>query len=153
MIIVGYQGIGKSTLAKDNFYYIDLESSSFLHNGNRPENWHIYYAKIAEHLSKQGYNVFVSSHDVVRNYLRDNCNERIICIYPSLDLEKEWLAKLENRYYSTIKDKDYRAWVYATKNYKSNIKDLKNCGIPHIEITDPNYNLLHMIEGVTWQIV
>lgn len=37
MIIIGYQGIGKSTLAKNSLKYIDLESGNFWINGERDE--------------------------------------------------------------------------------------------------------------------
>ena len=71
MIIIGYQGIGKSTLANIDNAYIDLESSNFWHKGERYDNWYIYYGKIAESLSRQNYNVFTSSHREVRDYLKN----------------------------------------------------------------------------------
>ena len=52
MIIIGYQGIGKSTLAGKDNKFIDLESGNFWVNGERVENWYIPYCQIAEHLSK-----------------------------------------------------------------------------------------------------
>lgn len=71
MIITGYQGIGKSTLARKENNVIDLESASFWNyeNGNktRPDDWYVYYCQVAEHLSKQGYIVFVSCHQQVRD--------------------------------------------------------------------------------------
>lgn len=36
MIIIGYQGIGKSTIVRNAKGYIDLESSNFRYNGVRP---------------------------------------------------------------------------------------------------------------------
>ena len=69
MIIIGYQGIGKSTLANCNLNYVDLESSNFYIDGKRADDWYKPYCKIAEHLSQQGYYVFVSSHKVVRDEL------------------------------------------------------------------------------------
>lgn len=40
MIILGYPGIGKSTICRDNQKYIDLESSNFYDEyGNRPDKW------------------------------------------------------------------------------------------------------------------
>jgi len=35
MIVIGYQGIGKSTLSKTNDKYIDLESGNFFVDGTR----------------------------------------------------------------------------------------------------------------------
>ena len=53
MIISGYQGIGKSTLAKNSNKYIDLESGNFWIDGERQENWYKIYCKIAAHLSNK----------------------------------------------------------------------------------------------------
>lgn len=39
MIIIGYQGIGKSSVAKEDYKYIDLESSNFWVDGNRPNDY------------------------------------------------------------------------------------------------------------------
>ena len=83
MIIIGYQGIGKSTLANKNINYIDLESSNFFIDGKRQENWFIIYCNIANHLSEQGKNVFVSSHEVVRESLKYS-KEKVVVVYPSL---------------------------------------------------------------------
>lgn len=59
MIIVGYQGIGKSSLAGRDKKFIDLESGNFWIDGKRADDWYKPYCKIAEHLSQQGYYVFV----------------------------------------------------------------------------------------------
>ena len=75
MIIIGYQGIGKSTLAGKN-KCIDLESGNFwfydleTYQKVRHNDWYIPYCNIANHLSEQGYIVFTSSHEVVRNELK-----------------------------------------------------------------------------------
>ena len=140
MIIIGYQGIGKSTLAgKDK--YIDLESGNFWHNGIRPDNWYVFYCKIAEHLSQQGYNVFVSSHEVVRNRLRKYSNEQLCVVFPSVELKDKWIDKLKKRFESTKLEKDYKAWMNAEDRYTENINELKNSGISYIEIKDINYSL------------
>ena len=67
MIYVGYQGIGKSSIAGKN-KCIDLESGNFWVDGKRDENWYIIYCNIAQHLSEQGYNVFLSSHKLLIDY-------------------------------------------------------------------------------------
>ena len=76
MIIIGYQGVGKSTLANKDDKFIDLESGSFWINNTdnnskyRYDNWYEMYCNVAEHLSQQGYIVVVASHEVVRNRLK-----------------------------------------------------------------------------------
>ena len=55
MIVIGYQGVGKSTLKETNFKYLDLQSEDFYVNEKRDENWYKVYCKIAEGFSAQGY--------------------------------------------------------------------------------------------------
>ena len=140
MIIIGYQGIGKSTLA-GKYKYIDLESGNFWHNGIRQDNWYVFFCKIAEHLSQQGYNVFVSSLEVVRNRLRKYSNEQLCVVFPSVELKDKWIDKLKKRFESTKLEKDYKAWTNAEDRYTENINELKNSGISYIEIKDINYSL------------
>lgn len=150
MIIIGYQGIGKTTLCNNPntlLKYIDLESSSFFNDdGLRPENWYVYYCNVAEHLSKQGYSVFVSSHKVVRERLAKS-KEKVICVFPSQKIKDDWIKRLENRYNSSKSDKDYRAWQNALSVFDSNISDLKSDVFPCIEINTMNYDLRDLIIG------
>ena len=147
MIIIGYQGIGKSTLAKSDKSYIDLESSIYFHDGVRPENWHIFYCKTAEYLSKQGYFVFVSSHKPVREYLTQS-KEKAIVICPDKGLKDEWISRLESRYNHTHKDKDFRAWQNAIQMFDSNIDDMNDCGLPVIAINNMKYDLQSLIGAI-----
>lgn len=144
MIIVGYQGIGKSTLAGKH-KFIDLESGNFWHNGVRPDNWYVFYCQIAEHLSQQGYDVFVSSHEVVRNRLKKYSNEQLCVIFPSVELKDEWINKLKKRFESSKLEKDYKAWMNAEDRYVENIQELKNSGINYIELKDINYSLENIL--------
>lgn len=54
MIICGFPGVGKSTLAKFS-NWVDLESTPF------EKDW-VRYAKVAKHMNDNGYNVMVSTH-------------------------------------------------------------------------------------------
>ena len=106
MIIIGYQGIGKSTIAGEN-NFIDLESGNFWVNGKRADWWYIPYCQIAEHLSKQGYTVFTSSHEVVRKQL-ENSTEDVYVIFPALELKDDWIFKLRERWQNSQLEKDCR---------------------------------------------
>lgn len=142
MIIIGYQGIGKISLAKNNMSYIDLESSSFFYEGVRPEYWYVYYCNIAARLSRDGYNVFVSSHEVVRNELKKFYPDIFtVCVYPSISLKDKWINKLKFRYNKFPTEKNYKAWMNAVDRYEDNINEIKNCGIPGIEIKSMDYDL------------
>lgn len=141
MIVIGYQGIGKSTLAKRSDRYIDLESGSFWVDGVRAEDWYKVYCNIAEHLSKQGYIVFVSSHEVVRNRLACS-SEDVVLVYPSIKLRDAWIARLNDRYLYTGLEKDYKALMNALDNYATSFDDMERCNIDHkIIINTMNYDL------------
>lgn len=144
MIIIGYPGIGKTSLAGRN-NCIDLESGNFWHNDKRPDNWVVYYCNIAEDLSKQGYVVFVSSHEAVRTRLQKYSNEKIICIYPALSLKNEWINKLHIRWQITKTTKDFKAYDNVNQYYDKQIQALIDCGLPTHELTSMDYSLNKII--------
>lgn len=127
MIIAGYQGIGKSTLASKDKKYIDLESSNFFVNGERDKDWYKVYVNIAIDLHHQGYIVFTSPHKVVRDELLKHVftSEVGIC-FPDLSLKDAWLEKLKDRYHSTRLEKDYKAYMNALVAYDNTIIELDN---------------------------
>lgn len=55
MIICGFPGTGKTIMAKFS-KWVDLESTPFEHDWMR-------YAKVAKHMSDNGYTVMVSTHE------------------------------------------------------------------------------------------
>lgn len=150
MIIVGYQGIGKSTCTETHSNVIDLESSNFFVDGKRDENWYKIYINIAEHLSNQGNVVFISSHKIVREELnKRNINFYVIC--PSLNLKDKWIAKLKERYDRESSDKNYKAWKNAENYYEDNIKDLLS-EKQTITIDYMHYGLWELIEPELWNL-
>ena len=140
MIVIGYQGIGKSTMAHLNKYYIDLESGCFWIHGKRAEDWYKPYCKMAEHISAQGHCVFVSSHEVVRNELKHSF-EKVVCCVPAPELKDAWIERLRVRYEESKLDKDYRAWKNAEDRYEENIKEIANSGFPVVWIKKIPYDL------------
>lgn len=144
MIVIGYQGIGKSSLAGRNNRFIDLESGNFWVDGKRADDWYKPYCQIAEHLSQQGYIVFTSSHEVVRKRL-ENSSEIIVVAHPSIELKDEWIDKLEDRYVRTGSEKDYKALMNAKDRYEENIKELSEYSNRHqiyrLTLTKMDYDL------------
>lgn len=144
MIIIGYQGIGKSTLAGTS-RYVDLESGNFWVNGTRAADWYIPYCQIAVHLSQQGFLVFVSSHEVVRKQLRD-CGETVLVCYPCLGLKDEWIDKLQLRYNCSGLEKDYKALMNAKDRYFENINELMcESKFQHVVLDNMDYDLDKLI--------
>lgn len=150
MIIIGYQGIGKSTLAgKDNC--IDLESGNFWVNGKRAEDWYIPYCQIANHLSEQGYTVFVSSHEVVRKEL-EKSEERVVAIIPAIELRDAWCEKLLERYMLTELYKDFKAWRNAEERYVENISEIMDSVGEVYCIRNMNYHLHTIIKHLKGEL-
>ena len=150
MIIIGYQGIGKSTLAESEIKCIDLESGNFWIDGQRRDNWYAPYCEIALDLSRQGYIVFTSSHAVVRDYLMrkillNKDHKQIYVCYPILGLKDEWIAKLEDRYMKSKLEKDYKAWKNAEVRYEENIIELANSRFKQLPIMSMNYDLRKIV--------
>lgn len=142
MIYVGYQGIGKSSISGKN-NCIDLESGNFWVDDKRVDDWYKIYVNIAEHLSNQGYKVFMSSHKVVREELnKRNVDFKVIC--PSLDLKEQWIERLQQRYDKSHLEKDYKALMNAKECYEENIEDLLQENYI-IQIQDINYDLSDLI--------
>lgn len=144
MIIIGYQGIGKSTLAKNNLKFIDLESGCFWVDGKRDANWYIPYCQMAEHLSKQGYCVFTSSHEPVRKLLAKS-SEQVVAICPHPDLKDKWIEKLRKRAEDSGLEKDHKAFLNAADRYTENIKEVANDIADTRYITDMVYDLEKLI--------
>ena len=157
MVITGYQGIGKSTLASKNKDIIDLESTCFWRNENgfktRPDDWYVYYCQIALDLSKHGYTVFVSCHPKVREFLEKHHGmEKFCLIFPSKSIKNEWIARLKERYDSTKEEKDLNALSRAVEHFDEDIDRLfYECsyGIEWysnaIKIEDINYDLQEIV--------
>lgn len=145
MIVVGYQGIGKSTICKDNPRYIDFESSALKMFGRRLPNWELPYCQMAIWLSKQGYVVFTSSHKEVREMLK-GCGEYCIAIVPTLELREEWCAKLKRRYEESGLEKDNLAFLNANSRYKENITEIMD-DVPDTFLIDSmDYDLKQIVD-------
>lgn len=155
MIIIGYQGIGKSTIAGKN-NCIDLESGNFWVDGRRDPKWYKPYCHIALHLHRQGYTVMISSHDIVRRYLRqietvEDKMATFVC-YPDVSLKDAWLDKLKERYENTHLDKDYKAWQNAEDRFTDNIEELLHSGFKRIVLDTMNYELAEEIQNAKSRI-
>lgn len=151
MIIIGYQGIGKSTLAGYKGC-IDLESGNFWIDGKRADDWYIPYCRIANHLSEQGYIVFVSSHEVVRKELQKS-EERVVAICPAVELKMGWYNKLQDRYLRTGLQKDYKALKNAEERFEENIMEIANSGFETVYIRHMGYSLKGILHEIgAWSL-
>lgn len=138
MIVMGYPGIGKSTYAKvDKSYAIDLESSLFPDKAT--------YVDVALDLEAQGYIVFVSCHDEVRDLLRDKADQAVqlaIC-YPSLHLKSQWDRRLSDRLEKDPSDKNMRAYQRFKDHFEEDMRNINKSKkferFTKLEIQDVHY--------------
>ena len=145
MIIIGFPGIGKSSVTRaydgdtNTTGYIDLESSNFV----KDDNWVKEYCDLAIDLELQGYKVFVSSHKNVREYLSEKqaVFPDIVEVFPSKEMRTEWLNRLESRYMKCKTDKNERALSYMCSNFDDAVDEMEHDAIIHkVRITKENMN-------------
>ena len=94
MIICGFPGVGKTTMAKFS-NWIDLESTPF------EKNW-LLYANVAKHMSNNGYTVMVSTHEEMLDALEQLEASYTVVIPPLADK-----ATYRKRYAQRGNDQDF----------------------------------------------
>ena len=155
MIIIGFPGIGKSSVTRaydgdtNTTGYIDLESSNFV----KDDNWVKEYCNLAIDLDLQGYNVFVSSHKAVREYLAEKqyIFPDIMEVFPSKEMCTEWLNRLESRYMKCKTAKNERALNYIRNNFDTAVDEMERDAIIHkVRITKENMNDLKKAMADYW---
>lgn len=148
MIIIGYPGVGKTSLAGRYRQYIDLESSNWNNPDNtKPDMWWWSYGKIAEDLSRQGYRVFVSCHPSVQKYFEES-NEYVMVLYPSLELKEEWIKRISDRYERDRSIKNLSALNNVELYYDEQIKSLNDSLFENkLVLKDINYTLDNEIDN------
>lgn len=127
MIVIGYQGIGKTTCASKRDGVIDLESSNFKVDGERDENWYIIYCRIAVSLARQGYIVLISSHECVRSELRKynpDGKYSVVIICPHYTLKDQWIQPLHDRYIQDRSGENYIAWRDAEDHFIDSVQSI-----------------------------
>lgn len=146
MIIIGFPGIGKSSVASSTIcHYVDLESSCY--NLTNPDtgkiekckDWEKFYITVAYHLAKQGKYVFVSNHpavikEIITRRHMDSTLDKIpvLFVYPSIKLRDKWIDRLQLRYNNSLTmnpeeaKKNEAALKGAEAHYDAWIEDLDN---------------------------
>lgn len=163
MIVMGYPGIGKSTLAEKSLEYIDLETSNWWNiistkeKGTmrvRPQGWEKIYCKVALDLSRQGYIVFTSPNKDIRNCfikMRENnfiTYKDIICVcFPSLKMQDEWTKRVKKRYEQDSSDKNKRALDHVLECYIDDVTEMAHSPFIHIKLFNKDYDLESVIQN------
>jgi len=143
LIICGYPGIGKSSIAGWN-NCIDLESSLFSHYEDSrrkcDDNWVGEYCNLAYYLALQGYTVMTSTHaaviDCFDRFKVTHYKDVPIAIFcPRYDMKKAWAIRLFNRYLNSENEKDLRAFKGAIEDWD---KKLDHCFKTGLLVHCPN---------------
>ena len=149
VIVIGYTGIGKTTQAKEDNLFVDLESSCFkLAGDDRFDRWYMVYCAQAINIAEQGRIVLVSSHEEVRQYLTNIPMPEgvvVLACYPNMNLKYEWIDRLHDRYKNDSTEKNFRAYANVEDNFDSNIEDMMNCKCPKVVINQMGYSLKKLI--------
>ena len=143
MIIIGYPGVGKSTLSKKNKGIIDYDSSMFV----KEDGWEESYVERAIGLSDQDYIVCVSCHKKVQDLLKDY-KGKIVVVYPSLTLHDFWIDKLQTRYQKNHSSENKRALMRCLSNYCEDILELQELPYAKIEIKNEDYDLSELLNEI-----
>lgn len=141
MIIFGYPGVGKTTVSKDDYRFIDLDSSDPLVRWRwQRKDWENDYCNMALLLSKQGYYVMVSTHpEVVKRIMARTKNVGIV--FPDQQLKKPWIERLYKRYTSRRNRYTHNAWLRAKEHFEEDLQEMVKLKCPRIVITTMDYNL------------
>ena len=147
-IIFGYPGIGKSTLARNNKDFIDLESSVFKIDGVRDPNWYKVYVDMAIHIADSGRIVFMSTHPLTRDYILGRLEEKgikdidVLLVYPDISLKDFWVQKVSSRYEDNPSSKNLTALNKVKNDFEEDIKGLEqDTRFEHLVFKIPYYRL------------
>lgn len=119
MIVCGFPGTGKSTMARFS-NWIDLDSTPF----SRKNEW-ILYAEVAKYMSDNGYDVMVSTHEELLKALEQIEVQYIVVIPPPSDKDT-YIRRYEQRgnsceYILKIKE-NWNRWITNILYHSSLLK-------------------------------
>ena len=151
LIICGYPGIGKSSIAGWN-NCIDLESSYFSRDEEGfalcDEDWVTRYCKLAFDIARQGFTVLLSCHVAVRNKLKEIKDMKsnyfcppVVIFCPRADMKEAWGIRLMKRYNETNLDKDFRAFEGAIRYWNKNMLHMTEQDFPIYRPRSIDYDL------------
>lgn len=143
-IVLGYPGVGKTTIAQRHEDCIDLESSDF-NLLDSDENVDRYW-KTARRLENQGYIVFVSTHESVQRRAKKALDvglDTVKVVYPDMNLRKHWISKVRFRKEVQPSTSNISAWKHLNLHYLTDIRGLM-CRFPKdvtICISNTDYDM------------
>lgn len=154
MIIFGYPGIGKTSIARSDYRFIDLDSSDPFIRWRwsmKRKDWVTDYCNVALMLSRQGYYVLVSTHPEIIRHLMGH-NEDYCFVYPDASISEEWTKRLRARYYDNPNRSTHNAYVRARDHLVEDYQQLEKLHGKRLVIKSMDYELkkyiIAIFEGV-----
>lgn len=139
LIICGYPGVGKSSVAGWK-NCVDLESSNFSHDDTGflldPNDWVPKYCTVAMDLAKQGFTVLCSTHgDVIHCFesMSAKLPEQvggIVIFYPRPWMKSRWIERLKDRCVSNPSKRNKRAYEHALRYFDNDLEFLGATSLP-----------------------
>lgn len=123
MIIVGFPGVGKTSVCAGRNWYVDMESSDY----RKYDGWQVGYVDAAARISRVGATVFTSSHKEVRDELARRQPEVTVCEVfpaPSAEMEKLWIKRLGDRLEKDPSAKNLAAYLHVRAHYMEAVNDM-----------------------------
>lgn len=117
MIICGFPGVGKSTMAQAS-QWIDLESTPFQKDFET-------YARVAKHMSDNGYNVMVSTHTELLNQFEKIGVPYTVVVPPleeKIEYRKRYAARGNDLQFIEYVTKNWDQWIGNIVNHKSELR-------------------------------
>ena len=154
IIVIGYQGIGKTSLVARGLAntVIDFESSLFKVDDKKNPDWYKIYCRQAVSIAKQGFTVLISSHKCVREELTTYKQDgfAIVTITPTYALKDKWIDRLEKRYKKDPNDKNFAAWKNAEEHFIENVNEIASePAFSHIFIDSMDYSLRSILNSLS----
>lgn len=144
IIISGYQGVGKSTFAKDStFNVVDFESSNY---DKSNKEW---YKDYVQDIIKHDVDIiFISSHLEVRTEL-NRLKQSFYFVLPDVSVQHKWTHHLAKRVESNnFISKDIRALMSHILKYDDVIKELRDNQIHFVKEPLRPYEKIVFIKSV-----
>lgn len=145
-IISGFPGVGKTYITSNNnskLVILDSDSSKFswldvknkIRHPDFPQNY-------IDHILDNIYSsdiIFVSSHDIVRNALKDN-NIEYYLVYPDKSLKEEYIKRYKNR------GTDENFISFVSNNWDAFIDEMDNETFANkIKLEKPSHTMENVI--------
>lgn len=141
IVICGFPGVGKTSVANNRVNILDAESSAFSWNWNpehlekgrerNPEFPHNYIRFVKENMDKYDV-ILTSSHQVVRDALKAEGIQYII-VAPEFDRKNEYMI----RYLQRGSEINFIESLY--ERWSMFLKEIQNDGAPIIWMTEGKY--------------